>query len=229
MTSVSIDRTTRDFQIRLNSLGFLHEYGKPLLAVDGLKGRNTRQAIELALKHFNEANPEDLFDPNGINRIHWHWTGGSYEVTHSTLSHYNDVHTFDGDSHDGAPALQQVYYQPGRVGVSHTRMANTGAIGQAVACMHGATENGRKVDAGKYPITWDGIDAMLERSAEYCKMFDIRVSPWTTITHAEVQTNIGIRQRGKWDIRVLPDDLTTLLGVREAGNILRKRLQCLLK
>lgn len=223
--------TTRDYQVRINSMGFLQDYGKPLLVVDGINGRNTNTAIELALKHYNMTNPDDLFHPSGLKRIHWHWTGGSYEVTGFETSHYNDVHDYLGNRHAGlAPAEDQAHYSYSRkVGVSHTFKANTGAIGQAIDCMGGATENGRVCDPGKYPPTWEGINSMLERSAEYCKMYDIYVSPWTTLTHAEVQPTLGIRQKWKWDIRVLPDDPTKLLDAIKAGNILRERLKCLLK
>lgn len=229
MAITTINRTTRDLQIRLNSLGFLQEYGKPFLAVDGLKGRNTRSALELAMKHFDANSIEELFDPSGINRIHWHWSGGAYGDIASAFPHYNDLHDHEGNSYDGAaPAQQQAFYQPRRVGVSHTLNANTGAIGQALIAMGTATESRGKVDMGKYPLTWDGIDAMLERSAEYCRIFDIKVSPWTTLSHAEVQPNLGIRQNHKWDIRVLPDDPQKLLDARVAGNILRDRLRKML-
>lgn len=222
-------RTNRDYQIRLNSLDFLHLYDRPFLDVDGLKGPKTREAVRLAMDHFDWDRPSDIFDPYGVSRIHWHWTGGSYTVSSKTLKHYNDVHDFEGQHFDGAQiAIRQVNYDwRAGIGVSHTLNANTGAIGQSVACMNGATVDWSKgvVDPGKYPITWAAIDSMLERSAEYCEEYDIRVSPWTTLTHAEIGPNLGIKQRGKWDIRVLPDDPQKLLSAKEAGDKLRKRLK----
>jgi len=218
-------RSVRDYQIRINSFNILD---KPL-TVDGMNGPATRNAIHQALANFsiglNAEHKEDLFDPSGITRIHWHWTAGSYTVSPFTLKHYNDVFDKEGNHYDGiAPAQQQAFYIPGRVGVSHTLNANTGAIGLSVACMAGATARGTVVNAGVSPITMAGIDGMLERSAEYCRLFDVRVSKWTCLTHAEVQPSLGIRQRGKWDIRVLPNDLKKYLSAEAVGNFLRNRM-----
>ena len=213
--------TVRDYQIRVNSLMVLP---KPI-KVDGMSGPATRAAINFALEHEGLNHKEELMDPSGITRVHWHWTASGYNVNSNITSHYNDVFDNVGNHYDGgATALQQAAYVPGRTGVSHTYRANTGAVGLSVACMRGASTSGNKVNPGDSPITWEGIDAMLDRTNEYCKLFDIRPSPWTTLTHAEVSVNIRIKQRGKWDIRVLPDNPTLLLNSVEAGDILRKRM-----
>lgn len=215
-------RTTRDFQIRLNSLKL---EGSKVLIVDGMGGPNTRAQIAHAMKLLGYTREGQLFHPDGINRIHWHWTGSSYSVTWDVRRRYNNVFDKDGNEYDGgAPAQQQAAYMPYKVGVSHTLSGNTGAIGLAVAAMGNASEGGGRVDQGKWPLTWEGIDAMLKKTMDYCKVFGIKVSPWTTLTHAEVQTNIGIRQNGKWDIRCLPDNPTKLLGTKECGDILRARM-----
>jgi hypothetical protein len=221
------NRTTRDLQIRLNSLDFLSEYKKPLLAVDGMNGPNTQYAVKCALEYFDADQVEDLFHPSGINRVHWHWMASGYAVSKTSLAHYNDGVDHMGNVYDGGALaqLQAEYSYRNRIGVSHTFMANTGSIGIGIACMAGASCSGSTVDAGKFPITWEGIDGMLKRTAEYCKLYDIKPSPWTTLTHAEVGPNIGIKQRGKWDIRVLPDDLSKLLPAKQAGDILRERLK----
>lgn len=219
MTSHSI----RDYQIRVNSMAV---EGSTVLTVDGMNGPNTRKQIALAMKAYGYDSSDELFDGDGINRVHWHWTASTYNVSWDVRKHYNGVFDHEGNEYDGgAPAQQQAFYMPGRVGVSHTYRANTGAIGLSVAAMSGASANwgSRTVNPGKYPMTWEGIDAMLERTARYCRQFGIIPSPWTTITHAEVQTNIGIRQRGKWDIRCFPDS-NVLHGEKAAGDILRARM-----
>lgn len=215
--------TTRDIQIRINSLNLVHPY----LAVDGMMGPKTRAAINIALEAENAASVEDLFDDSGITRLHWHWTAGSNTPNSTDLRHYNDVFDLAGNRYDGAhPIQQQAFYQPGRYGVSHTLNANTGAGGLSCCGMGDAKPSWstNTIDVGKWPISWEQIDAMLERSAEYCRLFDIKVSPWTTLSHAEVQGNIGINQRGKWDIRVLPDDLSKLRSAKECGDVLRERM-----
>ena len=216
-------RSVRDYQIRLNSLNIPNSEE---LVVDGMGGPKTRAQIAFAVAEMDLAEKADLFDPSGITRIHWHWTASTYNVDWNVVKHYNNVFDSEGNIYDGGspPEQQAVYNHRTGIGVSHSYRANTGAIGLSVAAMHGATSKGVVVDQGKYPLTWKGIDAMLETSMEYCREYDIRPSKWTTITHAEVGTNISIKQRGKWDIRVLPDNPNVLLGSEQCGEILRKRM-----
>lgn len=219
------DRTIRDWQIRINSLGILGELKLEPLVVDGKQGAKTRHAIEMVQQHYGYTTKEEIFFSSQLSRVHWHWAASSYNVTEELRSHYNLVVDSQGDLIDGgAPPLQQAHYIPGKVGVSHTLNANTGAIGISMACMGNASTQGNLVDMGKYPMTWKMIDSMLEATVDYCKRYDIKVSAYTTLSHAEVQENLGIRQNGKWDIRVLPDNPTKLLGAREAGDRLRTRM-----
>jgi hypothetical protein len=216
--------STRDVQIRINSLNLVHPY----LAVDGMMGPKTRAAIKEALEEIDVSRVQDLFDDSGITRIHWHWTAGASTPNSTDIRHYNDVFDVEGNQYDGrSPASQQALYQVGRIGVSHTRSANTGAVGMSLCAMGDARPNWGQmtVDQGKWPLTWEAINAMLERTADYCRDFDVKVSPWTTISHAEVQGNIGIPQRGKWDIRVLPDKPDRLRSAKECGDILRDMLR----
>lgn len=216
--------TVRDYQIRLNSLKLPNS---TVLVVDGMNGPKTRKEIELAVRTLGLQSGVQIFDPSGINRVHWHWTASTYNVTWDVRRHYNNVFDHEGNEYDGGtPAQQQAMYLPNRFGVSHTLNGNTGAVGLAVVGMSGANANwgANTVDQGKFPMTWEAIDAMLEKTVEYCRAFDIKPSPWTTLTHAEVQTNIGIRQNGKWDIRCLPDNPKQLLTEIAAGNALRKRM-----
>lgn len=217
--------SVRDYQIRCNSLALP---GSTVLKVDGMNGPNTRRQISIVMNAMQVDDAEDIMDPSGIFRIHWHWAASTYTVNWNVVKHYNGVFDKDGNKHDGGtPPQQQAVYLPGKYGVSHTFNANTGAVGLSVAAMAEAkvTNWGTGVvDQGKYPLTWEGIDGMLKETVKLCREFDIKPSPWTTITHAEVQTNIGIKQKNKWDIRVLPDNPTKLLGEKEAGDMLRARM-----
>ena len=221
-----MSNSIRDYQIRVNSLRILKE---PLV-VDNKDGPKTRYGILQAKDYFNVRRQEDIFHSSGINRIHWHWTASTYEVNDNVTKHYNNCFDIKGICYNGGslPKDQASYDYKRGVGVSHTLNANTGAIGLAVvACADRKVTNWAKgiVNIGKYPMNWKQIDSMLKKTAEYCLEYDIRPSPWTVLTHAEVQGNIGIKQRGKWDIRVLPDEPTVLLDALEAGNILRKRMK----
>lgn len=162
---------------------------------------------------------------NGIKRIHWHWAASTYKITDFIKSHYNIVIDYKGNEYQGAAKpIEQATYVPGKIGVSHTYMANTGAVGISIAAMAGAYTSGNTVRMGDYPITWESIDSMLNVTSRLCKEFNITPSKETTLSHAEVEPNIGIKQRGKWDIRVLPDNPTELLNATECGDILRKRM-----
>lgn len=217
--------TIRDYQVRVNSLGVLQRIGKPALVVDNITGSKTNEGIGLAKQFLNVKNNEDIFHPSGIKRIHWHWTAGSYNVTADTTSHYNFVYDEKGKEYAGKPVLDQARYRAGVYGASHTLMANTGAVGLSVAGMHGANViwGSGVVYQGEYPLTWDAIDAMLKKTVQLCREYDIKPSIWTTLSHAEVEETLGIKQRSKWDLRVLPES-TKLMTAKDCGDVLRERL-----
>lgn len=217
--------TVRELQVRVNSLNILKQLKLEPLVVDGIDGPKTRHALKMVKEYFGFGMDEEILDTQGITRVHWHWTAGHHEVSEFDRSHYNILINGDGSRVDGgAPPEQQAHYIPGKVGVSHTYNANTGAVGVAMGCMAGATESGGVVDMGSSPMNWVQVDSMLEVTAALCKQFNIVPSPETCLSHAEVQGTLGIRQRNKWDIRVLPDHPTKLIPAREAGDILRKRM-----
>jgi hypothetical protein len=60
-----------------------------------------------------------------------------------------------------------------------------------------------------------------------CRNYGIPVSPKTVLTHAEVQANLGITQRGKWDIARLPWDSRFDIP-RECGDQMRAMVSNLL-
>lgn len=209
--------TTRDLQARVCALGFI-------TAVDGMSGPSTRKAVAAAMRSRRVKTQSELFHDSGIHGLVWHWTGGRDMPSPDDLLHYNDVSDFEGNHYDGAARIEhQANYDWRRgIGVSHTKNANTGRGGLAVAGMHGA-KGWPTLDWGSHPITWEGIDGMLERSAHYCKTFDIPVTKWSTLSHAEVEQTLGIKQKNKWDFMVLPGSTAPVNAVI-VGDILRERL-----
>jgi hypothetical protein len=212
--------TTRDLQARVNALS-----GTKVLIVDGMSGPNTRAAVKETMRLHRKTKEKHLFDDSGLHGVIWHWTAGLSIPSELDRDHYNDLFDKNGNQYDGAarPEHQANYDWRKGVGVSHTRNANTGRIGLAVAGMAGA-EGWPKLKWGHHQLTWEGIDAMLERTALYSKKFWIPVSPWSTLSHAEVQQTLGIQQKNKWDYMVLPGDSKVRDAV-EVGNILRHRLK----
>jgi hypothetical protein len=68
--------------------------------------------------------------------------------------------------------------------------------------MAGSTE--RPFDPGEAPITHGQYETMCRVVAELCFRKKIPVSPTTVLNHGEVERNLGIKQRNKWDVMVLP-------------------------
>jgi len=211
--------TIRDYQGRVN--GILRG---AVLDVDGIMGPNTRAGIEKAMRKRGVSDRQDLFD-RGVRGIVWHWTAGAKGFIDMEREAYNFLHSRTGDTIQGeATVAEQVMYDWRRgIGASHTKSMNTGWIGQSVDAMAGSKQANPMV-WGSNPITWEGIDAMLEQTAELVEEYDIPVSKWTTLTHAEVEPTLGVKQRWKWDYTVLPGDTNGFQDPVTIGNKLRERL-----
>jgi N-acetyl-anhydromuramyl-L-alanine amidase AmpD len=138
-----------------------------------------------------------------MKRIIIHWTAGRNNVSTVDRKHYHFIIGADGHAVAGNfPVSANVKPVSGQY-AAHTRNANTGSIGVAVAGMFNAKE--RPFNTGPNPMTQTQIDGLAELVADLCDQYDIPVTPQTVLTHAEVQPTLGIRQSGKWDITWLPD------------------------
>lgn len=155
-----------------------------------------------------------------MKRIHIHWTAGDYSPNAIDLKHYHFVTDDRGNHHTGVPvernegSLKSGY-------AAHTLNANTDAIGTSMACMGGAQES--PFDPGEWPMLERQFEAHMELVAKLARRYGIPVTRETVLTHAEVQPNLGIRQRGKWDITRLPFR-PELVGFRAVGDHIRDRV-----
>ena len=210
--------TAREYQGRVNGI-----MGGPMLVVDGVMGPNTRKGIKEAMKIKGVRNAKDLFT-RGVRGVIWHWTAGANGFIELERNSYNFLFSTTGDVIDGNHTIQEQVNYDWRegVGASHTRSMNTGWIGCSVDAMAGAKQT-RPITWGSHPITWEGIDAMLDWTMDLCEEYGIPVSPWTTLSHAEVQPTLGVRQKWKWDYACLPGD-TVCRDPVVIGNILRDRM-----
>ncbi|BAQ16900.1 phage tail tip lysozyme [Methyloceanibacter caenitepidi] len=162
--------------------------------------------------------PPDWMPDASPQRIHVHWTAGAHEATSFDKRHYHFLIEGDGDLERGYPTVAD-NDPPLRSGyAAHTLHANSRAIGVSMCGMHGARE--RPFHAGKYPLTPLQWDKMVRVVAELCKRYGIPVTRKTVLTHAEVEDNLHISQRGKWDITRLPFD-AEIVGARAVGDKLR--------
>lgn len=183
--------TVRDVQARLNALGY--DAG----VVDGLQGPKTKRAYRKAQSEMGR-----IFHPSGLHRVHMHWTGGAYGDIALERAHYHVIVLEDGKVVMGDLKPEANANTKDGQYAAHTRAANNGSIGIAVDAMGGAKES--PFNHGKYPITKIQLKSLAVEVANLCDTYDIPVSRWSTLTHAEIQPTLGIRQRWKWDIDWIP-------------------------
>ncbi|WP_232204269.1 peptidoglycan-binding protein [Roseobacter sp. CCS2] len=145
-----------------------------------------------------------LFHTSGLHRIYLHWTAGARGVIHLEKKAYNGLVDHDCKRHLGKWSFEdQASYRAGVRGASGTLNSNTGCIQLAADAMAGAVEV--PFNPGSAPMTWEQVDELCLWSAELSLAFDIPVSRHSILSHAEIQSTLGIRQRFKWDICWLPD------------------------
>lgn len=152
-----------------------------------------------------------------MSRIIVHWTAGTNKANGLDRKHYHILIEGDGTLVRGIPPISgNSEVNPSGPRASHTLNCNTGSIGVSLCGMAGAVQSPFK--PGPTPITamqWNVLPGVL---ADLCRRYDIPVTPRTVLSHAEVQGTLGIRQRQKWDIAILPfaPDLNTptLVGDR---------------
>ena len=141
-----------------------------------------------------------------MKRIIWHWTGGGHNANGTDRRHYHFIIEGDGTVTAGnhPPEANRRIANPrdGSTYAAHTRGANTGSIGIAVAAMRGAQE--RPFTPGPSPITEAQFFALVKLTSDLCTHYKIPVQRETVLSHAEVQPTLGIMQSGKWDITWLP-------------------------
>ncbi|MBK4217032.1 N-acetylmuramoyl-L-alanine amidase [Paracoccus caeni] len=205
MTAVM--NAVRAQQARCAALGF---WPGP---IDGIDGPRTRAAYAAAVAS-QKAKGLPFRHPTGITRIHWHWTGGGHEPNATDLKAYHALI-------DGAGKVR--WPVDPTTPRSHTLNASSGAIGLSLCAMLGAKE--RPFDWGKAPITAQQVSTLVRETARLCRVYDIPLSHWSVLSHAEIQPSLGVIQKNKWDIAVLPD-IPGPADPITVGDHLREMVRC---
>lgn len=158
-----------------------------------------------------------------MKRVIVHWTAGTYKVSALDKQHYHGIVDGNGLRVLGNHPISanRPPLKPGKY-AAHTLNCNSHSIGLAAACMHKAEEKPFK--AGKYPLNEKQWNELVAWTAQHCITYNIPVTPKTVLTHAEVQANLGIKQRGKWDITRLPFD-AKVQGAKAVGDKLRAEVR----
>lgn len=165
--------------------------------------------------------PKTWMPAAAVRRIHVHWTAGGHRANATDRASYHVLVEGDGKLVRGDKSIAANAPGSGMAPASHTLNANTGAIGVSMCAMVGAKE--RPLDPGPAPLTEAQWNAMVSAVAQLALHYGIPVTPQTVLTHAEVQPNLGIVQRSKWDITVLPFDRATV-GHGPVGDRLRREV-----
>jgi hypothetical protein len=177
-------------------------------AIDGVIGPMTDKAIAAAVAS-QKAKGLKFVHPSGIERLHIHWSVTGYLPTADSKKHYHAGIGGDGELYE---------FNPHTARLAHTLNANGGALGIAVLAMAGAVE--RPFKWGTAPITPAQLDGLCRYLAMLGKKYDIPANVYGMPTHAEIEPVFGIKQRGKWDITVLPG-MTAPGDPVEVGNKIR--------
>lgn len=190
-------------------------YEKPQGATEVMMRAQEQAEVQLA----HGVVPNDWMPSARMKRIICHWSAGAYKASRIDREHYHIIIEADGNLVRGDHSIDDNLNTSDDDYAAHTRGCNTGSIGVSLACMAGATEN--PFSAGHFPMTKQQWDTMTSVCAELCRRYDIDPEPTTLLSHAEVQSTLGIAQRGKWDFTRLAFDPTTV-GARECGEKLRR-------
>lgn len=156
-----------------------------------------------------------------MKKIILHWTAGGHTPNAVDLKAYHFVVGGKGEVVKGVfPPEANLKPVSGKY-AAHCLNCNTGSIGVSLAAMAGATEY--PFNAGKYPVTQSQIDSLVVFVASLCDKYGIPVTPETVLTHAEVQKNLGITQKNKWDITYIPELGKT--SAKVVGDFLRQKIK----
>lgn len=171
--------------------------------------------------------PEAWMPSASIVRVIFHWTAGTHKATDFDRAHYHVLVEADGKVVRGIPVISgnSAKNRKGKI-AHHTLNTNTGSAGVSACCMGGAVES--PFNPGKYPLTkaqWENLALVI---ADLCDKYKIPVTSRTVLSHAEVQPNLGIRQRGKWDFTRLAFD-PSVKGAKACGDNMRNLVQAALK
>lgn len=157
-----------------------------------------------------------------MERIIVHWTAGSYKASSLDRRHYHFLFEGDGTVVKGHYLIRDNQYpiNTKKGYAAHTWKMNTNSIGLSMCCMADAKWPDY---AGTYPMTRMQFEAMAKFTAMLCKKYEIPVTPKTVLSHAEVQPNLGKRQKGKWDFTIIPFK-PELKGYKACGDYFRERV-----
>lgn len=138
-----------------------------------------------------------------LKRIIIHWTAGTGQPNNTDYQHYHYLVNKDGVIVEGKHRPQDNENCTDGVYAAHCGGGNTGSIGISMCGMNGYVA-GEPLSTN-YPLTAIQCEACWKKIAELCKLYGIKVTPQTVLTHYEFgQTHPKTTSYGKIDIIYLP-------------------------
>ena len=160
-----------------------------------------------------------------MKRVHGHWTAGGHEANETDRKAYHLLVEGDGKLVRGIPSIAANSGSLKDGYSAHTLNANTDSISISMCGMAGAVES--PFDAGRSPLTLPQWNIFIAANAQLCRVYNVPVTPKTDLFHAEVQANLGIKQRNKWDVTRLVFDPATV-GAKAIGDKMRREVSAIL-
>ncbi|WP_312808756.1 peptidoglycan recognition protein family protein [Agrobacterium cavarae] len=163
--------------------------------------------------------PLEWLQPVKMARIIAHWSAGAYRASDLDKEHYHFIVEGSGIVVRGDHVIADNVNTADGKYAAHTKGCNTGSIGVSMACMAGAVES--PFNPGKFPMTETQWARAMDVIAQLAAFYKIPVTNKTVLSHAEVQTNLGIKQNGKWDFTRLAFD-PSVVGAKACGDKMRR-------
>lgn len=141
-----------------------------------------------------------------LNRLVFHHTGGSYVPNSVDLDRYHGVIDGDAQMHNGRHRFAANFAGQRLVAgryAAHTRGLNGGAGGLAIGAMNQA-QWASPFASSRFPVKPAQVDALIDNSARVCLQFGIEPHRRFTLSHAEVEITLGVKQANKWDFDYWP-------------------------
>jgi hypothetical protein len=169
--------------------------------------------------------------PGSIRGIVCHWTAGLHYPSQFDKQHYHFLIDKDGKVHRGTKPVSFNAYPITGDYAAHTRNFNSGIIGLSLCCLGGTGVSER--DQGQWPMTAAEWATMVACIAQLSRHYGFPIqrptkADWRGVqSHAEVESNLGISQAGKWDFTVC--HIPGLRGARAIGDRFRAEANALLQ
>ena len=153
-----------------------------------------------------------------MNKIIIHWTAGTNYPNSVDLEHYHYLIARDGCIINGKYKPEDNLNCNDGKYAQHTGGGNTGSIGVAFCGMAGFKD---AQNVGKFPLTYNQVEAGFKLCAELCKKYNIPIS--NVMTHYEFGKNHpNTTSAGKIDIIHLP--CYPNVSKTEMGTFIRQKI-----